>query len=120
MTEQRTPDELSPQQQTELICKKLLGLQVLHLPYSGTQTCTTWCDEKYKRFDFIDKFETWAEAGLILDALARDKAYSAAVGFDPRSQHGDWCGAAGHHSAHAASGPLAIRTAALEYIRSLP
>jgi hypothetical protein len=69
MSEHRTPDELSPQQQTELICKKLLGLQVLHLPYLGAHACTTWCDDKYKRYDHIAKFENWSEAGLILEAL---------------------------------------------------
>lgn len=118
--EQRTPDELNPKQQAELICKKLLGLQVLHLPYSGTKTCTTWCDEKYKRFDFIDQFETWAEAGLILDALS-----SRSV--DPTLEYSDgkWDCYGGDPfesfiHAYRDTGPLAIRAAALEYIRSLP
>jgi hypothetical protein len=108
MTEQRTPDELSPQQQTELICKKLLGLRVHHLPYASVP-CTTWSDDKYNLYNYIDKFETWPEAGLILEALK--KAWPAS-----RDQLRNLGGALVIGDFR----PSDVRAAALEYIRSLP
>ncbi len=67
-------------------------------------------------------FTDWHSAGLILEALARESArhprsfpLAAAVGFDPGK--GDWSAGAGSKSAEAATGPLAVRAAALAYLR---
>lgn len=115
MSEQRTPDELSPAQQTELICRKLLGLEWKYLQYAGL---CVWANETGRTFSCIDRFETWAEAGLILEALSSHcptLEYSDGkwdcYGGDPFESF---------FHAYADTAPLAIRAAALEHIRRQP
>jgi len=116
---------MSEQEENELICEKLLGwekvkygdeaydeFQPLFYPRRG-DNCT----------NRLPTFTDWASAGMILEALARDAGkypsafpYAAAIGFDPTKR--DWSAGAGSKSAEASTGPLAIRAAALEYIRS--
>jgi hypothetical protein len=110
MTEQRTPDELNAE--NELICEKLLG----------------WTRSKVHGYWFRDHgdhqsglsvstptFNSWYHAGVILDAL-KAKDCIVSIQF---AGNGGYC-AVNHVSADDKPMPLAIRAAALEYIRSLP
>lgn len=112
--EQRTPEDRVTQ--NEIICEKLLGWikrpsDIPGISFSG------WCvpngpDES------TPSFATWADAGLILDALAK-------AGQRPDLGHyrdGEW-----HCMVNAtddlvpqtfSTGPLAIRDAALAYIEA--
>ena len=102
-----TPDELS--RQNELICEKLLGWQ-----RSARGAIVAWSGWH----NGTPTFTTWAEAGLILDALAK-------TGQRPDLGHyrdGEW-----HCMVNAtddlvpamfSTGPLAIRDAALAYIEA--
>jgi hypothetical protein len=112
MTEQRTPDELTAE--NELICEKLLGwTPCLRRITDGARE---WKTQESKYF-LTPSFTTWADAGLILDALPKELEYI--VGYcDIEKQW--YCGQAVGADTYADTGPLAVRAAALEYIRSLP
>ena len=121
-----TPDALSTDAENELICEKLLNWK--RCPSAGEQQW--YCN--YDRRDpasgpfltvVTPSFTTWAEAGLILEAMTAAKVewdiHTAQVGGSSvqvvlwhcsRRIPTDWIDSA----------PLAIRSAALEYIRSLP
>lgn len=116
MTTQRTPEELSTQQENALICERLLGLK----KHCDDRDCPDWRTADGKRFWGTPSFTNWREAGLILDALAKagqrpDTSYydgwccfvDANCGDDPDIKIFD-------------TGPSAVRAAALAYIRSLP
>ena len=120
---------MTTQEENELLCEKLLGWE--RFPVSDERPA----DLPWKRpFVFgslsshiaerTPSFNTWYDAGLLLDALARQSSshprafpFAAAVGFDPGRN--DWSAGAGSKSAEASTGPLAIRAAALEYVGSL-
>jgi hypothetical protein len=114
MDAQRTPDELTAE--NELICEKLLG-------WSKAQWFGDWAGN-WNRPDGgmcagTPSFTHWAEAGLILDAFAKND-----IAFDVY-QDGEWSvGFYGKHTkCHtraSETGPVAIRAAALAYVRSLP
>jgi hypothetical protein len=108
----RTPDALSTTEDNELLCEKLLGWEVSSIigywfpsqDHAGTRRTPS--------------FDTWADAGLILDALAK-RGVAIRVGTSDPCMWGCWliehpC------QALATTAPNAIRAAALEYIRSLP
>jgi len=113
-TELRTPEDRVTQ--NELICEKLLGWvkrpsDIPGISFSG------WCvpngpDES------TPSFTTWAEAGLILEAI--DKIGLDEGSVDVGNGVNLWYCERGQRISQAATGPLAIRAAALEYIRSLP
>ena len=66
-------------------------------------------------------FSTWADAGLILDALRAHKVTLINLGCAELERWECGIAAPGFEQAFIdESGPLAIRSAALEYIRSLP
>lgn len=117
MTEQRTPDALSTQAENELICEKLLAWK--RCPSCGEQQW--YCN--YDRRDptsgpfktcVTPSFTTWAEAGLILEAIPKDLEY--VVGYcDIEKQW--YCGQAVGADTYADTGPLAVRAAALQYVK---
>lgn len=109
---------MTTDEENELICEKLLGWKLagrdrfenkkwLFLPQSleGDQWRTTT----------TPSFTTWADAGLILEAIAKTTAgvYVAFMGHAWAVHIGfgqQWLGS---------SGPLAVRAAALEYIKAV-
>lgn len=111
MTEQRTPEDRVTQ--NEIICEKLLGWikrpsDIPGISFSGWAV-PDGSDES------TPSFETWAEAGLILDAIygeGGDITFATGVG-------DWWCEINEGPQASHKTGPLAIRAAALEYIRRL-
>jgi len=118
MTTPVSPDESSTDAENELICEKLLGWRKCST--FGAQ-CAGWTrPDSAAHSDNTPDFTTWAEAGLILDALS-----SRSV--DPTLEYSDgkWDCYGGDPfesfiHAYRDTGPLAIRAAALEYIRRLP
>lgn len=119
MTEQRTPDELTAE--NELICEKLLGWQ--------RRKCFSPYDGRFMGYDFLDgkrettapSFTTWADAGLLMDALAKAGQRPDVSCYDGT----DWVCLVNATDGDVIpkvdkSAPLAIRAAALAYIRSLP
>lgn len=121
---QLPPDELTAE--NELICTKLLGLT----KHCGAPSCPDWRTADGKRYWNNPTFDNWADAGLILDALLgqfcavevctakwTDGEVRSGVQitpYDPRERR--------TLTTHGLplSGPLALRAAALEYIRSTP
>lgn len=110
MSEQRTPDELTAE--NELICTKLLGWckceHIAHIP--GLFHTPAGAHEE------VPSFDAWADAGLILDAIfgeGGDITFATGVG-------DWWCEINEGPQASDKTGPLSIRAAALEYIRRLP
>lgn len=105
--EQRTPDELTAE--NELICEKLLGWKrTVRGKLSG---CQFWNTEPSQIRTLA--FTTWEEAGLILEALqAADCIVSISF-----AGKGGYC-AINSVSSDAKPIPLAIRAAALKYIRN--
>lgn len=112
MTTQVPPDELNAE--NALICEKLLG-------WTQSSVKGYWYPNQTQAGSVsTPKFTGWYHAGLILDALAK-------AGQRPDLGHyadGEW-----HCMINATdecetvmftTGPLAIRDAALEYVRSLP
>lgn len=122
MTDQAPSDELTAE--NELICEKLLGWK-RRVPdeQQGAAPDLIWLRPfGFGGLDISDRtpsFTSWADAGLILEAFAaRDVACDL-------YQDGEWSiGFYGKHSkCHtraSETGPLAVRSAALAYIRSLP
>jgi hypothetical protein len=115
MNEQRTPDELS---QNELICEKLLG-------WKRRSEGSSLLDNYWRRPTGADQlntptFTTWAEAGLILDGLVNRGSFPKiqVTVFQEIPWVVEMVAQDIRHVGE--SGPLAIRGAALEYIRSLP
>jgi hypothetical protein len=120
MTEQRTPDALSTQAENELICEKLLGFK----KHCDRPECRDWYLPGGGRYWNNPSFTTWADAGLILEAFERrhadydiertetDTGYASTfrVFTDRTSQK----------TLRAGAVPLAIRAAAIKYVRSLP
>lgn len=92
------------------ICEKLLGW-TRSLKINNVQM---W--HEAPQGIYTPSFDTWAEAGLIMDALAKDR-----IPFD-LYQDGKWdvvfySKYVTHGMRASDTGPLAIRAAALEYIR---
>jgi hypothetical protein len=113
MDAQRTPDELTAE--NELICEKLLGWEVR--PRFGNNPCGLFFPDG-RIANGLYSFTTWAEAGLILEALSSHcptLEYSDGkwdcYGGDPFESF---------FHAYADTAPLAIRAAALEHIRRQP
>lgn len=105
--EQGSPDEMTTQ--NELICEELLH-------WKPTQRGWLKNDGYMYGGCGTPSFTTWAEAGLILDALA-------ARGAEPTLEFNDdkWNCYGGYPEesffyAYGEDGPVAIRAAALEYI----
>jgi hypothetical protein len=117
MSEQGTTKDLSTDQENELICEKLLGWKRA-TSMLVAKPDFIWMDGHVRRK--TPRFTAWADAGLILEALAARKAYpvvgrcatvwTCTAHTKPRMDEATGCDE---------SGPLAIRAAALEYIRSL-
>lgn len=104
--EQRTPDTLSTQAENELICEKLLGW-TSDSYIEGRKW--PWLDRHGNRRVVTPTFTDWASAGLILDVLqglGTAASYHALKALD-----------AAFYNCRLT--PAAIRTVALEYIRSL-
>jgi hypothetical protein len=113
-SEQPTPDELTAE--NELICEKLLQWRLLGR--SGSSMTIWSLPNGRDGRQGTPSFTTWADAGLILDALTINR-----VVFDVYHHDEDFmCSFGGMPVtiSSATTGPLAIRAAALEYIRSLP
>jgi hypothetical protein len=106
MTEQRTPDEL--------ICEKLLGWK---------QADGGWIKQDGFMYGGCGTpaFTTWADAGLILEAL---KVRRPGLTLEFRGYVSGDCEIVNPGTelmyGYAKTWPLAIRAAALDYIRSLP
>lgn len=114
MDAQRTPEALSTQAENELICEKLLGWK-RYVPdaYEGQ-------DRRWKRTitlpgitgdvkEHTPSFTTWAEAGLILEALQK-------LSYDKRSA-ADVLVLLGDRLIGALLTPADIRAAALDYLK---
>lgn len=119
MDAQLPPEVLTIEQkeQNELICEKLLGWkQSSILGYWFPSPCHVGTLK-------TPSFTTWADAGLILDAIT-----AAKIEWDVHTASVDglsvqvvlWRGSRRMPTSWLDSAPLAIRAAALEYIRSLP
>lgn len=106
---------MSEQEENELICEKLLGWK-RHEHNGGVWWELPAPTGEYASSQFRAlKFTTWADAGLILDALSHrcvdvgnltDCWYCDIDGMLP--------------TPNAPTGPLAVRAAALKWIRNLP
>jgi hypothetical protein len=114
MDAQVPPDTLSTQDENKLICEKLLGLKWTWIPHASL---FIWADDDRQTFSCIRKFDTWAEAGLILEAL---------ISHCPTLEYSDgkWDCYGGDpfesfFHAYADTAPLAIRAAALEHIKAV-
>jgi hypothetical protein len=117
MSELRTPDSLSTQAENDLICEKLLGWtkEKCFSQYDGRSMGFVW-KRGERDYPGWPSFTTWADAGLILDALTNKYEEAIVTSTLP----GCWLATAGNHGCSGDTGPLAIRAATLEYIRSLP
>jgi hypothetical protein len=110
---QPTPDELTAE--NELICENLLGWKRVGDGDCWEQHSAPWLDSVTPS---TPSFTTWADVGLILDAMS-----VANIGFELGHDTIDdewFCELQGRKSTWDKAGPLAIRSAALGYIRSLP
>lgn len=130
MTTQVPPDAMNTHAENELICEKLLGWERCQHPecdgwWHAGMTCNyaPGAVQENRRTRDIPSFTTWAGAGLILEAMGRNHH----IDFGKNSHgEGRWFCAFEDTSNipvgedYAETGPLAIRAAALEYIRSLP
>jgi hypothetical protein len=108
---------MSEQQENELICAKLLGWE-RRANIGTADGRAMWLHHPATKVGApTPTFTTWIDAGLILDALERAGEY-----FEVRRDEGRWeCLEAlfvNWAAKHPTSGPLAIRAAALEYIRA--
>lgn len=121
MDPHRTPDELAAE--NELICEKLLGWKPAPVTAFGHKS---WYPNPYGddgeqwRSEPTPSFDTWAEAGLILEALAKagqrpDLGYYTDCEWHCMINATDEC-----MPNMFSTGPAAIRDAALAYIGSLP
>jgi hypothetical protein len=106
------PTPVSPEnlfEANEQICAKLLG---------WTPSDGGWLKNDGYMYGGCGtpSFTTWAEAGLILDALI-----NLGIGVDVGNSGGGWyCDIYSGLVPSESTGPLAVRAAALQYIRSLP
>lgn len=122
MTEHRTPDELNTE--NELICTKLLGWgkceHIAHI--SGLFHTPAGKHEE------VPSFTTWADAGLVLEAwTAANNDYDIE---GTSTEHGLKISArlrqikgisyVSDFVGYGETAPLAVRAAAIKYIRSLP
>lgn len=124
MDTQRSPDELTAE--NELICEKLLGWKPAPVTALGLKS---WYPNPYGddgeqwRSEPTPSFDTWAEAGLILEALTARRDHGWCLG-DAEPARDVRCFSMGIHgykyNAIRQTGPEAIRDAALYFIRSLP
>lgn len=121
MSEQQllSPDQVSTNEIT-LICVKLLGLHWKYIAHAGL---CAWANDKGEVFS-INRFDTWAEAGLILAALdERNLDVEIGNGIKDGVVSGWYCRLTGwrlNDSPFCKEAPAAIRSAALKHIRSLP
>lgn len=107
------------QEESELLCEKLLGWikvppidPIPGIDFSHWKKADGWPSS-------TPSFTTWAEAGLILDALG---CRGTNPSLDSREGKWDCYGGDPFESffhAYADTGPLAIRAAALEYIKEV-
>ena len=110
MTEaHRTPDAMSTE--NELICEKLLGWK-----RTDSRSPAIYVTDIEDVGRVAPSFTTWAEAGLILHALRLKGQTFFALNSREAGWYFDLPDGATQGYFH--SGPLAIRAAALEYIRS--
>lgn len=113
-----TPDELNAE--NELICEKLLGWRSMKVDHDAR----LWCVPPTRGFTRpTPSFNTWADAGLILDALTARRDHGWCLG-DAEPARDVRCFSMGIHgykyNAIRQTGPEAIRAAAIYFIRSLP
>lgn len=120
-----TQDSFTPENQlaeNELICEKLLGWE--------RRKCFSQYDGRFMGYDFLDgkrettapSFTTWADAGLILEALKARGMDRLELSVD---DEGDWkCVVEwDRHQMHRSrysgeSAPLAVRKVVLSYIEA--
>lgn len=114
----RTPDTLSTQAENELICEKLLGFVrgytatgsgtvVWRKPATETRRVEEW---------YTPSFTTWADAGLIMDALS-SRGQMPRIG--ERTDGAWYCVLKDGVSIESFTACGAIRAAALEYIKAV-
>lgn len=115
---------MTEQEENELICSKLLGWK--RVGYMPDKSFSWLVAPELIQRD-TPSFTTWAETGLILDALSKKASggdYVVTVSY----RIGDGCWYAYYTPwsrqrvaiQNGATGPLAIRAAALAYIRAAP
>lgn len=97
--------------ENELIAQRLLGWK----PFSHPETWKRWIDANGATFD-DPTFTTWHEAGLILEALF---AQSGVAAIRVRGELANLLTLIKLPSGKCQFTPLAIRTVALSYLRSL-
>lgn len=101
---------MSEQSDNELICEKLLGWT-----RDPEWQLPAWKDGKEDRGP-TPSFATWAEAGLILDAL--DVAEPEVILRKFRVNDVNWTARTRTSEGFGSAGPLAIRALALDYLRA--
>jgi hypothetical protein len=109
---------MTEQAENELIAEKLLGWKSFKTPAS-----IWWVLPSGRKQFFTPTFETWAEAGLILEALTQKERHFIDVWNTPSTDGQVWqiaIQARGHtvRNYYRSTGPLAIRSAALAYLRA--
>lgn len=107
---------MTEKEENELICEKLLCFT----KHCGHPDCNDWLTPDGLRYWNNPDFTTWAQAGLLLDALAKagqrpDVGYWNDEGWTSFTEHNCMT----ESTCLAPTGPLAVRLAALEYVRSL-
>jgi len=112
MTDQLT--EVDMVAENELICEKLLGWK--RLIYT---TCILW-ERPPNGVTETPSFTTWADAGLILDEFESRAPAERVDSVNYRSVAGEQMKKLGVLLSRGELRPLAIRAAALDYVRSLP
>jgi hypothetical protein len=95
-------------EENALICARLLGWKQLDFELFDV-------DGTVNGRRIAPKFTTWAEAGLILEAL--QKLTPMTLRWSHGAQY--WFIDLDYHGKSAISGPLAIRATALEYIKAV-
>lgn len=105
------------QEENELICEKLLGWRRLPTGRWNNGLGNEYSNIYGDQWPLTPSFTTWADAGLILEALvARNEV---TLNGDSRFKSIWTCELGNGGSDAHMSGPLAIRAAALSYIESL-
>lgn len=113
-------DSLTPEQsvrENELICKKLLGWIPHPREVAGLVHIAYWNHPSEDCALPTPSFTTWAEAGLILERLYQRWQYPVVHAIAGETWRCELV--TNGMSAKANTGPLAIRAAALEYIKAV-
>lgn len=110
-------DDKSTQAENERICEKLLGWERMSSAWPGPPR---WNDKTLlgSQWPTTPTFTTWAEAGLILEAMI-NRGLAIEMFYNPSAKQWEVGDVPIAFECQDESGPLAIRAAALAYLRSM-